>query len=154
MEQYMKVTINISIFLLVVFVLFHGEMLFAEENEKIILNYTRLGVDQSGDTYFKEESIELNQRPSGFMVSPAESSEIVRFFKAKPGWEMLELHYAPDRQYLLVMQGILEIQCSTGKMKKFGPGSVLFVEDTYGKGHRTRNAGEKDLILVWISVEK
>ncbi|BHH82372.1 cupin domain-containing protein [Desulforhopalus sp. 52FAK] len=150
----MKLNNIIPILLLVLSFFFRAELLLAEENHKISMNYTRLGVDESGETYFKEEIIEFNHRPSGFMVSLAEASESVRFFQAKPGWEMLELHYAPDRQYLLVMQGILEIQCSTGQMKKFEPGSVLYVEDTYGKGHRTRNAGENDLILVWVSVQK
>jgi len=128
---------------------------FAEEYHKSLLKYTRLGVDQSGETYFKDESVELNTWPSGMaMVSLEQQSDSVRFFKAKPGWQMLELHYAPKRQYLLVLHGVLEFHTSTGHIRKFQQGSFLLVEDTYGKGHRTRNAGEEDLILVWVSLEK
>jgi mannose-6-phosphate isomerase-like protein (cupin superfamily) len=132
-----------------------NEISFAKENEKAILNYTRLDVNDSGETYFAEESIELNLWPSGLaMVSLTEPSESIRYFKAMPGWQMLELHYAPKRQYLLVLQGVLEIHTSTEQIKQFKQGSILLVEDTYGKGHRTRNAGNEDLVLVWVGVQK
>jgi mannose-6-phosphate isomerase-like protein (cupin superfamily) len=132
-----------------------NEISFAKENEKTILNYTRLGVNDSGETYFEEESIELNLWPSGLaMVSLTEPSESIRYFKATPGWQMLDLHYAPKRQYLLVLQGVLEIHTSTEQIKQFKQGSILLVEDTYGKGHRTRNAGNEDLVLVWVGVQK
>ena len=132
----------------------HGISL-AEENEKYILSYTRLGVHDSGETYFAEEGIDLNLWPSGHaMFSFPEPSESVRYFKAKPDWQMIELHNAPKRQYILVLQGVLEIHTSTNQIKQFKQGSVLLVEDTYGKGHRTKNAGGEDLVLVWVSIEK
>jgi mannose-6-phosphate isomerase-like protein (cupin superfamily) len=119
------------------------------------LNYTRLGVNDSGETYFAEGGIELNLWPSGLaMVSLTEPSESIRYFKATTGWQMLELHYAPKRQYLLVLHGVLEIHTSTEQIKQFKQGSILLVEDTYGKGHRTRNAGNEDLVLVWVGVQK
>lgn len=132
-----------------------GNYSFAGENHKSLLIYTRLGVDESGESFFKDESVELNTWPSGMaMISLEEQSDTVRFFKAKPGWQMLELHYAPKRQYLIVLQGVLEIHTSTGHQRKFPQGSILLVEDTYGKGHRTRNVGENDLILVWVGLKE
>jgi hypothetical protein len=143
-------TISISAFL---YLFLAGHYSFADENHKSAIKYARLGVDQSGESIFKDEYVDLNTWPSGLaMVSLEEQSDGVRFFKARPGWQMLELHYAPRRQYLLVLQGVLEIHTSTGHLRKFPPGSILLVEDTYGKGHGTRNAGENDLILVWIAL--
>jgi oxalate decarboxylase/phosphoglucose isomerase-like protein (cupin superfamily) len=52
------------------------------------------------------------------------------------------------------LQGVLEIHTSTNQIKQFKQGSILLVEDTFGKGHRTRNAGEEDLVLVWVGIEK
>lgn len=146
----------INVFLISTFIcIFSGNYLFAETNQESMLRYTRLGVDQSGETFFQDESVELHAWPFGMAkASFEEQSDSVRFFKARLGWQMLELHYAPKRQYLLVLQGILEIHTSTGQIRKFQQGSFLLVEDTYGKGHRTRNAGEDDLILVWVGIEK
>jgi hypothetical protein len=132
-----------------------GQYSFAEGNHNSAIKYTKLGVDQSGETFFIDEDVDLNTWPSGLaMVSLEEQSDSIRFFRAKPGWQMLELHYAPRRQYLLVLQGVLEIHTSTGHLRKFSPGSILLVEDTYGKGHGTRNAGENDLILVWVGLKE
>ena len=151
----MKKCLTFIISIVTICVWLGNEISFAKENEKAILNYTRLGVNDSGETYFAEESIELNLWPSGLaMVSLTEPSESIRYFKAMPGWQMLELHYAPKRQYLLVLQGVLEIHTSTEQIKQFKQGSILLVEDTYGKGHRTRNAGNEDLVLVWVGVQK
>jgi hypothetical protein len=146
----------INLFLISTFIsIFFGNYSFAETNQKSLLRYTRLGVDQSGESFFQDENVELSTWPFGMaMASFEEQSDSVRFFKAKPGWQMLGLHYAPKRQYLLVLKGVLEIHTSTGKIRQFQQGSFLLVEDTYGKGHRTRNAGEDDLILVWVGIEK
>jgi len=144
----------VTVLLMIVFCLI-APITFAGESDNEVIGYTRLGVDQSGESYFEKETINVNIWPSGLaMVSLEEPSEGVRFFKAKPGWEMLELHHAPKRQYLLVLQGILEIHTSKNEIKQFEPGSILLVEDTYGKGHRTRNASTQNLILVWVGVEK
>ena len=151
----MKKCLTFIISIVTICVWLGNEITFAKENEKAILNYTRLGVNDSGETYFAEESIELNLWPSGLaMVSLTEPSESIRYFKAMQGWQMLELHYAPKRQYLLVLQGVLEIHTSTEQIRQFKQGSILLVEDTYGKGHRTRNAGNEDLVLVWVGVQK
>ncbi|MEJ2641707.1 MAG: hypothetical protein P8010_19240 [Desulfosarcinaceae bacterium] len=145
-------TISISVF---VYLFLLGHYSFADGNHDSAIKYTRLGVDPSGESFFKDEYVDLNTWPSGLaMVSLEEPSEGVRFFKAKPGWQMLELHYAPRRQYLLVLQGVLEIRTSTGHLRKFPAGSILLVEDTYGKGHGTRNVGEDDLILVWVALNE
>lgn len=118
------------------------------------LNYTKLGVTESFDSYFSEESIELNIWPDNLaMISSEDQTGSIRFFRAKPGWKMLNLHHAPKRQYLLVLQGILEIHTSTDQVRQFKQGSILLVEDTFGAGHRTRNGGENDLILAWVSLE-
>ena len=117
----------------------------------IALSYTRLAVDEKGASYFVDESKQWNAWPSNLaMTTLTENSDSVRFFRAKPGWKMLELHYAPKRQYLLVLNGVLQIQASSGETRQFGQGSILLVEDTYGQGHRTKNAGDDDLILVWV----
>jgi len=126
-----------------------GQCLAKDPN--IALSYTRLAVDEKGASYFIDESKEWNAWPSNLaMTTLTENSDSIRFFRAKPGWKMLELHYAPKRQYLLVLHGVLQIQASSGETRQFGQGSILLVEDTYGQGHRTKNAGDDDLMLVWV----
>ena len=125
------------------------------DNHDMALAYTRLAVDEKGASYFVDEGKDWNAWPSNLaMTTLTENSDSIRFFRAKPGWKMIELHYAPKRQYLLVLHGVLQIQASSGETRQFSQGSILLVEDTYGEGHRTRNAGDDDLILVWIGNQK
>ena len=45
----------------------------------------------------------------------------------------------------------LQIETSTGDTKSFAPGEVILVEDTTGKGHRTKNLEPKTRRSVFIS---
>lgn len=117
------------------------------------LSFTILTVDATGESCFRQSELDFNPWVSGLaMASFEEPAVSIRFFRAGPDWEMDELHYAPKRQYLLVLQGTLEIRTSTGDTRLFTEGDVLLVEDTYGKGHRTRNAGGSELLLAWVGL--
>ena len=119
------------------------------ENEKLLCSV--LSVDAEGDTYFREIHIDLNSWTSGLAATSLhQESSGVGFFKAKSGWELLNLHHAPKRQYLLVLQGTIEFTTSKNITRQFSQGSILLVEDTYGKGHGTRAIGNQELILAWV----
>ena len=47
----------------------------------------------------------------------------------------------PRRQFVLGLVGELEVEVSDGEVRRFGPGSVILVEDTSGKGHLSRVVG-------------
>lgn len=148
-------TIRIYLVYITFIITCHSHALcYAQDIDIPKLGYTKLGVNKSFDSYYSEESIEMSTWPANLaMISLEEKTGGIRFFKAKPGWEMLKLHHAPKRQYLLVLQGILEIHTSTDQIRQFKQGSILLVEDTFGEGHRTRNGGKSDLLLAWVSLE-
>jgi hypothetical protein len=58
------------------------------------------------------------------------------------GWEG-DWHPTPRRQFIIVLTGGLEVEVSDGEMRRFGPGSVILVEDTDGKGHVSRVLGDE-----------
>jgi hypothetical protein len=47
-------------------------------------------------------------------------------------------HPAPRRQVGVVLSGELEVEVHSGDRRRFGPGSIVFLEDTTGSGHITR----------------
>lgn len=139
----------VSIYLIIITL--SSGIAYSSENEKLLCYV--LSVDKNGDTFFSEKYIELNPWTSGLAAaSLPENTELVRFFKAKPRWEMPELHHAPARQYLLVLQGVIEFKTSLNDVRRFEKGSVILVEDTFGKGHATKSVGKEDLVLVWVSI--
>ena len=55
---------------------------------------------------------------------------------------------------MAILSGACEVETSDGNVKRFGPGDIILLEDTWGKGHRSRNIGEDYLnfFVVQISV--
>jgi quercetin dioxygenase-like cupin family protein len=47
-------------------------------------------------------------------------------------------HRAPQRQIIVVTSGIGAIELDDGSTWRFGPGDVIFAENTSGEGHVTR----------------
>ena len=47
-------------------------------------------------------------------------------------------HVAPNRQFVFVLTGTVEVETTDGEVRRFGPASLLMADDTTGKGHRTR----------------
>ena len=69
-----------------------------------------------------------------------------RFIQAPADWNY-EWHNAPRRQYVLLFQGDVELETSTGEVRRLRPGAVIFAEDTTGRGHITRSVGDVPVVL-------
>ena len=50
----------------------------------------------------------------------------------------VDWHHAPTPQFAINLSGDLQVEVSDGTKRKVGPGDLVFLEDTQGKGHITR----------------
>ncbi len=73
------------------------------------------------------------------------------FLSAPAGWSG-DYHPTPRRQFLFVLRGIFEGTASDGVVRRFGPGGVLLMEDTTGKGHATRIIGDEDALAAVVQL--
>jgi hypothetical protein len=62
----------------------------------------------------------------------------------------LDWHPAPQRQFIFNLRGSVRIEASDGEVRTFGPGDFFLVEDTQGKGHKSKHIGSEDRLSVWI----
>jgi hypothetical protein len=62
------------------------------------------------------------------------------------------LHPAPRRQFVIVLQGELDVIASDGASCRLRPGDVLFADDIGSKGHRVRDVGEKHFVTVQLAM--
>lgn len=51
-------------------------------------------------------------------------------------------HNAPRRQYIVHLEGSVQVRASGGEERVFGPGAVVLAEDLEGAGHVTTWIGE------------
>ena len=62
------------------------------------------------------------------------------------------LHPAPRHQFLVVLQGELELETSLGEQARLQPGDVLLADDVGTKGHHSRDVGDEPLSLLAIAI--
>jgi hypothetical protein len=120
--------------------------------------YRRIYIDAKGESHFDtvtiEQSLARAAPPAApFYVSEDRPASNYRFYSFEPGW-IGELHPAPTRQFLALMSGAVEMETTDGTVRQFGPGDLILLEDTLGKGHVTRNIGDGYATFLVVPVPK
>jgi quercetin dioxygenase-like cupin family protein len=114
------------------------------------LTYVHVYADAAGASHFREEHFAF--------VRGRDQQSSIHVLEAKGGATLLRLkagtvedwHNAPQAWFLIVLQGASEVTTSDGQVRHFGPGSVVLLDDTTGKGHQTRALGKIDHIAAVI----
>ena len=151
--------IIIHLMLLSLFFLYPAENLNAQENsgEPGVLKYVRVYSDSIGETHFEDLEINLDEIDFAPPAPPIYTSDLTSsasfgFLSVLPGWES-DWHPAPKRQFMIYLSGIIEAEVSDGEVRQFGPGSITLVEDTIGKGHKSKALGNDKIVLEVIQLE-
>lgn len=102
------------------------------------MKITRLYCDKSGETHFEDIEVELRDAGEIGRLSKREAATGVIFRTTGADYDY-DWHCAPARQYVVMLEGRVEVEASDGEKRVLGPGEILLVEDTWGKGHRSRS---------------
>ena len=110
------------------------------------MKYYRMYSDASGESHLGEVQVEqnlVNAAPPAppLYLSKFNSASMYGFYSAEPGWYG-DWHPAPSRQFMVLLSGEVKVETSDGDVVLLRPGDVILLEDTWGKGHRSRNIGE------------
>jgi hypothetical protein len=116
------------------------------------LTYVHIYADALGASHFREEHFDF--------ARGRDNESSIHVLEAKGGATLLRLkagavedwHNAPRAWFLIVLQGASEVTTSDGQVRHFGPGSVVLLDDTTGKGHQTRSVGKIDHIAAVIPI--
>jgi quercetin dioxygenase-like cupin family protein len=113
--------------------------------------YTRIYATPDGNSHFEDVTVEMHAiggdafSPSSETGKPVEVTDF-NFRRMRAGADS-DWHPAPRRQFVIVMSGTVEIEASDGEVRRFGPASMFFADDTMGK-HRTRPVGDDAVIVA------
>lgn len=113
---------------------------------------TRIFEDANGDSQFEDIEIPLEDQGEIGFLSQAQKVSSIAFRKVLPTYDY-DFHNAPDRQYIVLLDGAIEIETSLGEKRTFSAGEVLLVEDVSGKGHRTRNLKPEARSSIFIKLD-
>jgi quercetin dioxygenase-like cupin family protein len=113
---------------------------------------TRLYSGSDGLTHAEAINLSLATGKDGTQPELLKANNI-RFATRGPGTSD-DWHTAPGRQYLVTLQGTVEIEIGDGKKVTAGPGSILLIEDTTGKGHRATVVSKDEWHVLFIPIAK
>jgi hypothetical protein len=109
--------------------------------------------DPEGESHFEDVEIEFGDIAVAGSVEPWGLSEPIpvtsaTFLRRSAAAATIGWHNAPRRQFVIRLEGDVDIEVSDGEVRHLGPGSVLLAEDTTGKGHRGVGATEDGVAIV------
>jgi hypothetical protein len=113
------------------------------------MKITRIFSDEKGESHFEDIEIPLiDQGEIGFLSKDVEVKKL-QFRKVSADYDY-DFHHAPQRQYIVFLDGGVEIETSLGEIRQFQTGEILLVEDTTGKGHKTKNLEKRERTSLFI----
>ena len=111
------------------------------------MSIARLFTGDDGQSHIEEMSPESHPE----LASLQDTTGIV-FRTFEPGY-FSDWHTAPRRQFVITLDGEVEIGLGDGTVHRFGPGHVNYVEDLTGQGHTTRVVGDVPRIAATVQLE-
>lgn len=102
------------------------------------MRIVRIYADGEGESHYQDMEIPLEG--SGPLGRTSQALPVTGMILREndPGYDY-DWHPAPRRQYIAMLEGLVEIRVSDGEVRNFAPGDIVLVEDTWGKGHKSRS---------------
>ncbi|HWF16053.1 MAG TPA: hypothetical protein VG244_07735 [Acidimicrobiales bacterium] len=110
---------------------------------------TRITRTIDGGSQFEAKEIELVDAGEIGRLSEAHAVTSVVFRENDPGYDF-DWHCAPRRQFIVLLDGAIEVEVTSGEKRRFHGGDILLVEDTTGTGHRTRSVDGRSRRSLFI----
>lgn len=116
----------------------------------------RIWASDDGESHL--EDVDLDFEESGFlpnappMLLTAQTPASGYFIAQAPVGLDLDWHPSPVRELAVYLAGEGEIEASDGTVRELRPGTILLVDDTTGKGHRTRVTGAEEVLVVIVTL--
>ena len=108
------------------------------------MQVTRLFTNTLGESAFEDLTIGLER--VAVETFPGQKAEqfadltppaAMRINETDPGHQY-DWHNAPKKQWVITLQGEIEVQLRNGLTRRFGAGDMLLAEDLSGTGHATK----------------
>lgn len=112
------------------------------------MKYIRLYTGSDNQSHFEEVELPLVQAEIGKISNPIQTNMVlIGEIEDTPE---ISWHNPPCRQYVIMLEGAMEIEISDGTKRIFKPGEIVLAEDTTGKGHITRAAsqGKRSYLVI------
>jgi hypothetical protein len=113
--------------------------------------YARIYATPDGNSHFEDVTVAMGALEANTSTPTSQASAPIpvtdlNFRRMEAGADS-DWHGAPRRQFVIILQGVVEVTASDGEVRRFGPASMFLADDMDGK-HRTRPVDGDALIVT------
>ncbi len=118
--------------------------------------YTRVYADDTGESHFEDLNIEFHgvdfaPPAPPMLLSPYVDVNRFALLSCPTGWYG-DWHPAPHRQWMLILSGMVGVEVSDGEVREMTAETILLLEDTVGRGHRSWQIGDEPFVIAVIQI--
>lgn len=115
------------------------------------MQYTRIFTGADQQSHFEIKELTLLAADVGTITAAIAVDNV--FFGEMTDQDKLDWHNPPRSQYLIMLQGAIEIELGDGSKKIFKEGDIVLADDLSGKGHRTKAVTKGNLKYLVIPLK-
>jgi hypothetical protein len=124
------------------------------------VDHVRIWADAEGDSHLEwvvsaREVARAEPGVAELHVSAARRVDRLQFVTVAARDQQPDWHRAPRRQFVVFLDGWVQLTTSDGDGCRLPAGSVVLVEDLHGKGHVTEHEpGERRVLVIPLDPEE
>jgi hypothetical protein len=116
------------------------------------MKVTRIYTGPDGESHFDDIEIRLEDAGEiGRLSQRYPATGIV--FRENDADYNYDWHTPPQRQYVIVLDGEIEIEVSDGTKRRFHGGDIFLAEDMTGRGHKTRVVNNQPRKSIFVTLD-
>ena len=116
------------------------------------MKITRLYTGADNESHFEDIEIELNNAGEiGELFDKVDATGII-FRRTGPDYDY-DWHNAPRRQYIIMLDGAVDVEVGDGTVRRFSTGDILLVEDVTGRGHKSSAVNNQPRTSVFVTLD-
>lgn len=116
------------------------------------MKITRLYTGSDGESHFEDVDISLDNVVGSQRMSKLKDATGI-IFRETSGEYNLNFHNAPRRQFIITLEGQVELVVGDGTSRILGPGDILLAEDTTGRGHISRAVNNQPRKSIFVTLD-
>lgn len=115
------------------------------------MKYAHLYTGPDGKSHFKDVELFPDDKDIGSIRAEPMKATGISFVSSGKDYD-LDWHNAPRRQFVITVEGMVEITASDGTVRRFGPGGIMLADDLTGQGHKSRALNNQNRRAVFITL--
>ena len=108
--------------------------------------------DEAGVSHFRDIEVAWDEVRQSNKFSARQAASGIVFRETTKDYTV-DWHPAPRRQYVINLDSAVHITAGDGEMRYIGPGEVVLVEDTTGKGHISKFVGGAMRRSIFVALD-